>query len=77
MLQTCNLYTNGKPPMNQLFVATAALWHSTGDAEYRAAADMWWEEADETFAFNWNNVTPQVRISLCSKRAAAHYLSNE
>jgi hypothetical protein len=66
-VQTCALYPNGKPPNEQMFVANAALWYSTGSPAYHQAADKWYQDSDD-FAPSWNNVGPQVCTHLISRK---------
>lgn len=62
-MQTCTLYDNQKPPEQQMFVAAAAMYYITGNADYRTQADEYWDESWYSFLFNWNNVPAQVRHS--------------
>lgn len=61
-MQPCELYFNGKSPLQQLFGGAAGLFTLTGEAQYRIDADNWYEAAgDEAFLFfnNWNAMWPQ------------------
>lgn len=62
-MQPCNLYYNPRSPLQHLFVAAAALFSLTGEAQFRVEADQWYDQAgeEETFLFfnSWNAVWAQ------------------
>jgi hypothetical protein len=63
-LQPCELYQNFKGSSQQLFVAAAALYYTTGTPAYRVDADSYYDAGTFKFWFNWNNVWAQGMMLL-------------
>eukprot|EP00892_Ulva_mutabilis_P000075 jgi/Ulvmu1/10068/UM006_0015.1 len=65
----CTLYRNEKDAPEFLFLAAAALYALTGNADYRADADTMFPTGpqsveQQTFLYNWNNIVTQGIVIL-------------